>query len=207
MRVAVVANDETKAEWLKHGLKPGTEAVWLDRPSTADGATVFIDLLFDDSPQRAEEWAAITNAPVIVNDVVGIKEELPPNFIRINGWPTFLERAVIEASGPLSLKQKAAEVFEAFNRTTEWVPDIPGFISARIVSMVINEAYFSLDEGVSSNQEIDTAMKLGTNYPYGPFEWGEKIGLHAVYRLLDKLSVTNSRYTPSRLLKKEALKQ
>ena len=49
-------------------------------------------------------------------------------------------------------------------------PDIPGFISARVVSMIINEAYFALEEEVSSKEEIDTAMKLGTNYPYGPFD-------------------------------------
>ncbi len=71
--------------------------------------------------------------------------------------------------------------------------------------MIINEAYFTLDEEVSSKEEIDTAMKLGTNYPYGPFAWGETIGLKHVSVLLSTLAKTNARYTASSLLQKEAL--
>ena len=91
------------------------------------------------------------------------------------------------------------------NRKAEWVPDVKGFISPRVVSMIINEAYFTLEENVSTKEEIDVAMKLGTNYPYGPFEWGEKIGLQKVYELLALLSNNNTRYEPAALLKKEAL--
>jgi 3-hydroxyacyl-CoA dehydrogenase len=43
--------------------------------------------------------------------------------------------------------------------------------------MIINEAYFALEDNVSTKAETDIAMKLGTNYPYGPFEWGQLIGL------------------------------
>jgi 3-hydroxybutyryl-CoA dehydrogenase len=63
--------------------------------------------------------------------------------------------------------------------------------------MIINEAYFALDDAVSSKAEIDIAMKLGTNYPWGPFEWAEKIGLNNIYLLLQKLSLTNKRYQPA----------
>jgi 3-hydroxybutyryl-CoA dehydrogenase len=91
-----------------------------------------------------------------------------------------------------------------FNKKIEWVPDIPGFVTARVISMIINEAYFALDENVSSKEEIDTAMKLGTNYPYGPFEWAKAIGLKNVYDLLKHLAELNNRYTPSALLQKEA---
>jgi 3-hydroxybutyryl-CoA dehydrogenase len=78
-------------------------------------------------------------------------------------------------------------------------------LSARVIAMIINEAYFALGEGVSSKQEIDIAMKLGTNYPYGPFEWSERIGLKNIYKLLQKLNSTSSRYTIALLLEKEAL--
>jgi 3-hydroxybutyryl-CoA dehydrogenase len=91
------------------------------------------------------------------------------------------------------------------NRKIEWTPDIPGFISARVLSMIINEAYFSLREEISSKKDIDIAMKLGTNYPYGPFEWSKKIGLIHIYSLLAQLSKTSSRYEPAPLLIKEAL--
>ena len=90
-------------------------------------------------------------------------------------------------------------------KTIEWTPDIPGFISARILSAIINEAYFTLEEGVSSKEEIDMAMKLGTNYPSGPFEWGKKIGLNNILSLLNKMAEINSRYKPAALLEEEAL--
>ena len=86
----------------------------------------------------------------------------------------------------------------------EWVADITGFISLRVVASIINEAYFALEQQVSSKEEIDTAMKLGTNYPYGPFEWSEKIGLKNIYSLLRHLTVEQKRYEPAALLTKEA---
>jgi 3-hydroxybutyryl-CoA dehydrogenase len=46
-------------------------------------------------------------------------------------------------------------------------------------------------------------MKLGTNYPYGPFEWSEKIGLKNIYNLLQRLSKTETRYTISKMIEKE----
>ena len=80
-----------------------------------------------------------------------------------------------------------------------WIvcPDIPGFISAGVIAMIINEAYFALQEEVSSKADIDTAMKLGTNYPYGPFEWSEIIGIKNVYTLLCNMSKLDKKYVPA----------
>ena len=85
------------------------------------------------------------------------------------------------------------------------MPDIAGFITPRIVVSIINEAHIALEEKVSNETEIDTAMKLGTNYPYGPFEWNELIGPEKVYNLLDALSKEHERYRPCELLKQKAL--
>jgi 3-hydroxybutyryl-CoA dehydrogenase len=73
--------------------------------------------------------------------------------------------------------------------------------------MIINEAYCALEDEVRTREEMDLAMKLGTNYPLGPFEWGKKIGLSKVAGLLTILSSTNQRYQPARLLLKEAREQ
>lgn len=70
--------------------------------------------------------------------------------------------------------------------------------------MIINEAYFTLGENVSGKTEIDTAMKLGTNYPFGPFEWSEIIGKEKIYNLLTKLVTEDRRYDPAPFLIKEA---
>ena len=94
-------------------------------------------------------------------------------------------------------------IFTALRKKTGWVPDITGFITPRVVAMIINEAYFALEENVSTKEEIDTAMKLGTNYPYGPFEWGQKIGLKNILDLLNNLSTKEKRYQPASLLIKE----
>ena len=71
-------------------------------------------------------------------------------------------------------------------------------------STIINEAYFTWEEKVSTKDEIDTAMKLGTNYPLGPFEWSERIGPGQVARLLWSLSKTGPEYTPSAALMRAA---
>ena len=72
--------------------------------------------------------------------------------------------------------------------------------------MIINEAYYAKDEDVSTEKEIDTAMKLGTNYPFGPFEWAQIIGIRNIYTLLKTLSEKDNRYIPSPLLETEAMK-
>ena len=145
--------------------------------------------------------------PVIVNSVIETRTDLslPPNVYRINGWPTFLHRSVWEIAGVADEEIEA--VFEMLNIKINFVKDEPGFISARVIAMIINEAYFALEDNVSSKTEIDIAMKLGTNYPFGPFEWVLQIGTGNVLALLQKLYLTDSRYKPSQLLAKEALEK
>ena len=112
----------------------------------------------------------------------------------------------MEATAPNEeIKLIGEKILGSFNKKIEWLEDTPGFISARVIAMIINEAYYALEEAVSTKEEIDTAMKLGTSYPFGPFEWAEKIGLKNVYELLLALAITNARYLPAPLLKKEAL--
>ncbi|MFL5733307.1 MAG: 3-hydroxyacyl-CoA dehydrogenase NAD-binding domain-containing protein [Chloroflexia bacterium] len=76
-------------------------------------------------------------------------------------------------------------------------------IIARILSMIINEAAFAIGEGVASVQDIDTAMKLGTNYPSGPLEWADLTGLDLVYATLQGLrdGLGEERYRPAPLLR------
>lgn len=141
----------------------------------------------------------VVSSPLFVNSVV---YPLAPQkkAIRINGWNGFLENSTWEVAGDIGEKEK--NVLGYLQKKIIVCADEPGFISARIIAMIINEAYYAKGEEVSTEAAIDTAMKLGTNYPYGPFEWGEKIGLHNVYTLLKKLSMQDSRYQPSPLLTK-----
>lgn len=142
--------------------------------------------------------------PVFINSVVQTLDDLvaPPNVYRINGWSTFLQRPVWEITG--NVNEEVEAIFKYCNIRINLVKDEPGFIAARIIAMIINEAYFAVEDNVSSKAEIDTAMKLGTNYPYGPFEWAQLIGNGNILALLQQLYSTDSRYKPSELLIKEA---
>lgn len=192
MVVAVRANAEQKEEFLAKKIPPGIELKWLQKtdvfnPADAD---VYFDLLFGDVLHDP-----IETIPVFVNAVVLTTEELPRNYVRINAWPGFLQREVIEfATGNRDAEKHAVTVFKQFEWKHKKAPDETGMITARVICMIINEAYFALGEGVSSKEEIDTAMKLGTNYPFGPFEWVEKIRLGNVYRLLKRLSEKDIAY-------------
>jgi 3-hydroxybutyryl-CoA dehydrogenase len=138
-----------------------------------------------------------TTKLIFINSVSTTLKELnmPFNVFRINGWNTFLSRTAWEIAGVIN--ESCTAVLKSINKKAIWVKDEPGLVSARIIAMIINEAYFALDDAVSSKAEIDIAMKLGTNYPWGPFEWAEKIGLNNIYLLLQKLSLTNKRYQPA----------
>lgn len=136
--------------------------------------------------------------PVFINSVIHTLGN-HKNVIRINGWNGFLEKVTWELTGPLN--SAAEKVLFALNKKWILTSDDPGFISARIIAMIINEAYFAKEEKLSSENEMDVAMKLGTNYPYGPFEWAEKIGLKNIYDLLVQLSLQDKRYIPSSSMK------
>jgi 3-hydroxybutyryl-CoA dehydrogenase len=72
--------------------------------------------------------------------------------------------------------------------------------------MIINEAVQVYYEKIASKEDIDTAMKLGTNYPLGPLEWADKIGIELVYNILNFLQSDTGevRYAPHTLLREMA---
>jgi 3-hydroxybutyryl-CoA dehydrogenase len=67
------------------------------------------------------------------------------------------------------------------------VPETPGLILGRILALLVNEATSALMEGVASPEDIDTAMKLGTNYPRGPLTWADYVGLDVILSILNHL--------------------
>ncbi|HEX2607559.1 MAG TPA: 3-hydroxyacyl-CoA dehydrogenase family protein [Flavisolibacter sp.] len=200
MQVVVISNDALKQELLETGFNASVEVRWLQdvrHISSAPEGSVIIDLLFEKDAARLELLQKASAKLVLINSVESTLSELQVPFVRINGWPTFLRSGMMEASGDASQQELANCVLECFGKEVTWVPDQPGFITARIVSMIINEAYYAVGEGVSKEEAINTAMKLGTNYPYGPFEWATAIGTDRVYSLLQRLSQVQKRYVPA----------
>lgn len=198
MQIVVVTDDLLKEELLADGLLAGARVEWISEIEELNkypNAEACIDLLFTPTEERIQLLQQ--KDIVIINSVEYTLTETHQDFVRINGWNTFLKSATIEASAGTANRAKAENVFDCFHKKISWLPDTPGFVTPRVVSMMINEAYMALQDGVSTMEEIDIAMKLGTNYPYGPFEWAEKIGRGKITALLEKLSLQNPLYTPA----------
>lgn len=80
-----------------------------------------------------------------------------------------------------------------------------GFIYARTLAQIVNEAYFALEENVASENDIDRAMKYGVNYPYGPISWVDKNERFIVTILVElKEKFPGNRYNVSNLLIKKS---
>jgi 3-hydroxybutyryl-CoA dehydrogenase len=99
------------------------------------------------------------------------------------------------------------QLFAAAGRETARVRDDAGLVLARILCLIINEAAAMVMEGVASPHDIDTALRLGANYPRGPLEWADLIGIDFVYAVLYGLQLEQGedRYRPCPLLRKMVL--
>jgi 3-hydroxybutyryl-CoA dehydrogenase len=198
MKIVVLA-DEIAFDILRANKR---DAGWVKIESIEDfgshpDAGAFFDLRINTSIGLYPD----SGQPVFVNSVVhtvGANQKI----IRINGWDGFLQNSTWEVAGAIT--DQARRVLEYLGKKMIETADEPGFISARIIAMIINEAYYAKEENVSTEAAIDTAMKLGTNYPFGPFEWAEKIGLKNIWSLLSTLSLSDKRYEPAPLLVKTA---
>lgn len=93
---------------------------------------------------------------------------------------------------------------ESMGKTTAVAEDFPAFIVNRILMPMINEAVYTLYEGVGSIEAIDTAMKLGTNHPMGPLTLADFIGLDTCLSIMQVLydGLSDSKYRPCPLLVK-----
>lgn len=92
---------------------------------------------------------------------------------------------------------------EQMGKETVVVNEFPGFVTSRISALVGNEAFYMLQEGVGTPEEIDKAIKLGLNFPMGPFELVDLVGLDARLNNLNYLHQTlGEKYRPCPLLVK-----
>lgn len=139
------------------------------------------------------EIAAVTNRP---EKVIGMHFMNPVPVMKlveiIRGLATSNEtyKVVQELSAELA-------------KTSVEVRDVPGFVSNRVLQVMINEAIYCLYEGVASVEDIDTVMKLGMNHPMGPLQLADFIGLDTVLAIMEVLydGYADCKYRPCPLLR------
>jgi len=98
----------------------------------------------------------------------------------------------------------AVSFAQSLGKTTSNAEDFPAFIVNRVLVPMINEAIYTLYEGVGTVDAIDTALRLGANHPMGPLELGDFIGLDTVLSIMNVLyeGLADSKYRPCPLLVK-----
>ncbi|TPQ16269.1 3-hydroxyacyl-CoA dehydrogenase [Streptomyces sporangiiformans] len=94
---------------------------------------------------------------------------------------------------------EATGLFQALGKDVSVLGDVPGMIVARTVARIVDLAHDAVSKGVATEEDIDTAMRLGVNYPLGPFEWSRRLGKTWAHDLLEELHLRepSGRYAPS----------
>ncbi|WP_329382510.1 3-hydroxyacyl-CoA dehydrogenase [Streptomyces sp. NBC_01351] len=110
-------------------------------------------------------------------------------------------RIALSASADTSERTLAEAIglFQRLGKQVSVIGDVPGMIVARTVAMLIDLTADAVARGVASAEDIDTAMRLGVNYPVGPAEWHDRLGRDWAYDLLHHLDerCPGGRYAPS----------
>ena len=197
MNIAVVGNDIALAE-CKAKFGDGHDYHPIANASVEWHIQPIVDIIFDFnvdwSDERLTQYTKRQGAPIFLNSIFTTlsslfdKRALSTSIFGFCGLPTFFNRSILEIT---TANHANADLLNqpmtALKTEFKIVKDQVGMVTPRVVCMIINEAFEALQQGVASREDIDLAMKLGTNYPFGPFEWGERIGLENVKRILKAL--------------------
>jgi 3-hydroxybutyryl-CoA dehydrogenase len=98
-------------------------------------------------------------------------------------------------------RNAAVEVGRRMGKEVVVIRESPGFVTSRINAMIGNEAFYMLQEGIASAEDIDKALKLGLNHPMGPFELVDLVGLDTRLHILEYLHKTlGEKFRPAPLL-------
>ncbi|MEU3896090.1 3-hydroxyacyl-CoA dehydrogenase [Streptomyces sp. NPDC045251] len=110
-----------------------------------------------------------------------------------------------QSTSPETVAQ-ATGLFQALGKKVSVIGDVPGMIVARTVARIVDLAVEAVAKGVATEGDVDTAMRLGVNYPLGPLEWSRRLGGGWACELLDNLHACapTGRYAPSLALHRHA---
>lgn len=222
MRILVLSGPEMAAEFKqKFPENQGSHTYTYLQPQhmaleQLTSADIVFDFLLHEQPERLSKYApeqvvfchaATVQLAALVKQVAVAQ---PCTLFGFNGLPTLFNREVLEVSILCSNDEgKLAEVCESLGTAYLLVDDRVGMVTPRMLCMIINEAFYTLQEQTASITDINLGMKLGTNYPKGPFEWAAQIGITNVYKVLAAMyeDTRDERYKICPLLKTAYLKE
>jgi 3-hydroxybutyryl-CoA dehydrogenase len=146
-----------------------------------------------------------TNTSTMSPTEIGSFTKRPDKVIAMHFFNPVHKMPLVEIVRGLETSDETAEVIEQVARLmgkeTVVINEFPGFVTSRISALVGNEAFYMLQEGLGSPEEIDKAIKLGLNYPMGPFELGDLVGLDTRLNNLRYLhEKLGEKYRPAPLL-------
>jgi 3-hydroxybutyryl-CoA dehydrogenase len=215
MKIALLGTSSKKEELLSVISSTKHEIVSLESTKNIDftNLDVIFDLNFDDNYSNSlNGYLAVPEKCLIIVSSLKIQLEailpqtLQNQVIGINALNSFISRDAIEYCHINN--QDFSELFLQLGwKKALKVGSRVGLVSARVVLMIINEAYFTFQEGTANREDINLGLKLGTAYPNGPFEWSDKIGVKDVYEVLYALyqDTLDDRYKICSQLKTEYL--
>ncbi len=213
----LIIGDAARKEELQNRLGEGHQYLGEEQLAERDSWDLLFDLDFEQQPEQFELYRKFEGKTVIVNAVnlsfaalyAEMGEECKCTLAGFNGLPTFMDRTDWELKAwKEGDKPALEELFSALDVKARWVKDRVGMVMPRVLFMIINEACYTLQEGTASIADIDQGMRLGTNYPFGPFEWADRVGIRHVYECLDALyeDTREPRYKICPLLKTHYLR-
>ncbi|MFC4619124.1 3-hydroxyacyl-CoA dehydrogenase [Camelliibacillus cellulosilyticus] len=146
-----------------------------------------------------------TNTSTMSPTEIGSFTNRPDKVIAMHFFNPVHKMPLVEIIKGLETSDNVAEMAESYakqmGKETVVVNEFPGFVTSRISALVGNEAFYMLQEGVATAEEIDKAIKLGLNYPMGPFELADLVGLDTRLNNLRYLhEKLGEKYRPAPLL-------
>lgn len=152
-----------------------------------------------------ESCCFATNTSTMSPTEIGSYTKRPHKVIAMHFFNPVHKMPLIEIIKGLETDEETVEAVREAARTmgkeTVIINEFPGFVTSRISALVGNEAFFMLQEGLGTPEDIDKAIKLGLNYPMGPFELGDLVGLDTRLNNLKYLhEKLGDKYRPAPLL-------
>jgi 3-hydroxybutyryl-CoA dehydrogenase len=160
------------------------------------------------TPHLASHTLLASNTSSISITRLASTTDRPEHFIGLHFMNPVPRMQLVEIIRGIATDAGTYEIAVAFakslGKTTANAEDFPAFVVNRILVPMINEAVYTLYEGVGTVDAIDTAMKLGANHPMGPLELGDFIGLDTILSIMNVLydGLADSKYRPCPLLTK-----